>query len=450
MKIPDEFARDVARFPAAMRELIKAELAAGNEITELSGGFPAPPVGAYLKLARPVTTRPRETAGGIDFCDRNGSTHSGEFTEETRFFFILEPPHPPEPEPDMDAIRAGLLAKQQDPQTKKAARTRSDKTPKQRGADSMQAAPEAIAVQPRSRALAAFEKSMVIGRKPLPGISHDLSILKNASPDELVEIEELLISRGIRDWRDVEALAALGSPRAHVALNAARNSSDADVSAAVAKYAPEPTSAGERPSALARFEQSMVMDHEKWHDGIGYDIAILKNASPEELAQIEELLISRGIKDWRDVEALAALDSPRARVALKAALKSSDPTISTAVARHAPALISDDERTSSLVAALEVAESFGGLSQTLLEVESFHPPKVIEALLRGVLARSDGTPVHFAAMLMFLHGKAASAFDWAHRPFFLKFKTEDRATRENLFRELCGKIGVEPEKFLRE
>lgn len=191
------------------------------------------------------------------------------------------------------------------------------------------------------------------------------------------------------------------------------------------------------------------MDLEKWRDGTGYDLSILKSCTPEELVLIESMLVTRGIRDWRDVQALAALDSPRARVLLKAALKNTDPAISTAVINYAPGLTSDKERTAALVAALDVAENFGGLSPTLLEAGGFHPPEVIEALLRGVLSRSGGVPVHYAAMLMYLHGKAESAFDWAHRPFFLKFNTDDRAEREALFRELCEKIGVKPGRFLR-
>jgi hypothetical protein len=50
---------------------------------------------------------------------------------------------------------------------------------------------------------------------------------------------------------------------------------------------------------------------------------------------------------------------------------------------------------------------------------------------------------------MFLHGKAESSFDWNHRPLFLRFNTEIRAEREIAFRELCEKIGVEPEAHIK-
>jgi hypothetical protein len=188
---------------------------------------------------------------------------------------------------------------------------------------------------------------------------------------------------------------------------------------------------------------------ESWREGTGYDLALLKSATAEELAAIEGLLLSRPVDDWRDVEALAALYSPRARVALRKALKSSNHRVATAVAEYAPHLVSDKERTKVLVAALEGAEIYGGLPQALLDVEEYHPPEIVDALFRGLLKPNCENPVHFAAMLMFIHGKAESSFDWTHRPLFLRFKTEDRAERERVFRELCEKIAVDPEPYLR-
>jgi hypothetical protein len=201
--------------------------------------------------------------------------------------------------------------------------------------------------------------------------------------------------------------------------------------------------------AIAHFAASMEGTMESWREGTGYDLALLKSATPEEFASIEEMILSRPVEDWRDVEALAALDSPRARVALRKALKSSDHRVATAVAEYAPHLVSDAERTKVLVAALEGAEIYGGLTQALLDVEEYHPPEIVDALFRGLLKPNCENPVHFAAMLMFIHGKADSSFDWTHRPLFLRFKTEDRAERESVFRELCEKIGVDPERHLK-
>src|SRR5262249_33247684 len=43
--------------------------------------------------------------------DRNSSIYSGEFTDAKRFYFVLEPPDPPPPEPNMDAIREAAQGK---------------------------------------------------------------------------------------------------------------------------------------------------------------------------------------------------------------------------------------------------------------------------------------------------------------------------------------------------
>jgi hypothetical protein len=322
MKIPPQHIKDVESMPLELRSLVEAELAAGNEILEVGHSFPAAPVGCYVKLARPVSTRPRASGGGIDFFDRNTSIYSGEFADTKRYFFVLEPPNPPPPEPDMDAIRKGTQ--------------------------------------------------------------------RQAQP--------------VEDLSD---------------------------------------------SAVDRFRASMRIDYEKWHDGIGYDLDIIRNATPQELAEIEGLLAGRPVSDWRDVEALAAIDSPQARNLLLKTLRHPDHQVRTAVADYAPHLVSDDERTASLVAALEHAELYEGLSQALDQVESFHPPRIIDALFRGLLKRDGGTAVHFAAMLTFLHGKASTAFDWDQRPFFLQFHTKNGADRRRRFRELCERINVNPDEMLR-
>jgi hypothetical protein len=322
MDIPLEYLKDIESMPQALRSLVEAELSAGNEIVEVGHSFPAAPVGCYVKLARSVSTRPRASSEGIDFFDRNSSSYSGEFADPKRYFFVLEPPDAPPPEPDMHPIR-------------------------------------------------------------------------EATPPQA---------------RPAEALS---------------------------------------DSAVDRFRKSMQIDYEKWHDGIGYDLDIIREATPQELTEIEELLVSRPVDDWRDVEALAAIDSPRARSVLLEALQHPDHQVRAAVAEHAPDLVSDDEHTASLVAALERAELYEGLSQALDEVESFHPPRVVDALFRGLLRREGENAVHFAAMLMFIHGKAITAFDWDQRPFFLQFHTEDHAERRRHFRELCERIDVNPDEMLR-
>lgn len=111
MTTADLYHQQIAAFPEPLRELIVAELEAGNTIVAVENGFPAAPCGASVKLAKAVQVQRRKSAGELVFYARNNSSYAGEFTTEQRHFFVLEPPLPPEPEPDMDAIRKALEPK---------------------------------------------------------------------------------------------------------------------------------------------------------------------------------------------------------------------------------------------------------------------------------------------------------------------------------------------------
>jgi len=80
-----------------------------------------------------------------------------------------------------------------------------------------------------------------------------------------------------------------------------------------------------QPTPLQRFKKSMQINYEKWHDGIGYDLEALKLASPEEQNVIEQILINHNPRDWRDIEALAKLNTKRAIEAIKKAIKDPNP-----------------------------------------------------------------------------------------------------------------------------
>jgi hypothetical protein len=202
-------------------------------------------------------------------------------------------------------------------------------------------------------------------------------------------------------------------------------------------------------SVLQRFLASMVMNFDMWHDGTGYDLPLLDSMSQEERDQAEDAVIRHSPRDWRDIEALARIDSPRARRQIEAALMSTDNHVRREAIRHAGDKAQPNERERLLVRSLEKDVIYGGLTQAIDEASTFHPPTVVDALFRGALNRDGEIAVHFAALLMFIHGKATEPFDWDHRPFFLRFHTTDRAEREIVFRELCQTVGVDPAKYLR-
>jgi hypothetical protein len=189
------------------------------------------------------------------------------------------------------------------------------------------------------------------------------------------------------------------------------------------------------------------MDYEKWHDGIGYDLEALKELSADERMVIEKTLIHKKPLDWRDVEALAVLDTPLARKTLRAAASGSDPVVRMAVVRYAPNMITNAERTASILKTLKNAKLFGGLSEALDEVEEFHPPEIIAELFRGALQREGEIAVLFAAMLFFVYGKSSEAFEMEQRPFFLRFNTANSSERQKVFDELCNILGVNPSDY---
>jgi hypothetical protein len=192
----------------------------------------------------------------------------------------------------------------------------------------------------------------------------------------------------------------------------------------------------------------MTIDYEKWHDGIGYDLKALEEASTEERGQIEAILLNQKPLDWRAVEALSVLNSPKARRLLRNAVSDPNLELQLAVTQYASHLISSKDHMRVIIDALRRTDIFGGLSQALDQVVEFHPPEVVSELFKGVLARKGDVAVIFAAMLSYIYGKSDDPFDMSQRPFFLRFNTEVSVERREAFLELCEKIGVDPEVYL--
>jgi len=195
-------------------------------------------------------------------------------------------------------------------------------------------------------------------------------------------------------------------------------------------------------AAIDRFLRSLEIDYEKWHDGIGFDVDALREATPAERTLAESQLDAR--RDWRDVEALAVLaelGSATAERSLRTALHTGSHEIRLAVVRHAPHLVEEQALAAVLLQALEGATIFDGLVDTLSQVANFHPPAIVDALWRGLTTRPGDVAVHYAAMLAFLYGKADSTFDWSLRPLFLKFNTASESGRQAAIAELRMLIG---------
>ncbi|MBL0171704.1 MAG: hypothetical protein IPP90_13460 [Gemmatimonadaceae bacterium] len=326
--------------PPTLRTLLEAELDAGNAIIEVGHSHPAPPVGAYFKLARQVSTRPRESGDGLNFFDRHGSTSSGEFTDTDRRYWILEAPNPADAEElDMDAIRAAL--------------------------------------QP-------------------PPFVPEPSVNGPSAPQHALD------HSGER-----------GDP--------GDSASDAD--------------------AWRRFADSKRMDYDRWKEGIGYDLDALASLSVESQRVVERQLTPPS--GWRDVEALAALDTATARETLRGAVHAEDIEVRLAVLSHAPELIDDATRTDAILLALTEAGPFAGRTETLDLVMEFHPPVVVQAMFVRLLLATGEMAYHYAATLTAIHGVVDSRYDWSLRPMYLAFNTDEMSARREAFLSLCTTLGVD-------
>lgn len=190
--------QDYERLPAVLRQLLDAEIAAGNRIAAVEHGFPAAPVGASFKLTGPVRSQPRASRGELRFYERNSPQYNGEFTVEPRHFFILEPPVP-----EAEVAVPAPPPPQPPP-----------------------AAPSPLLQQ--------FAASMTIDyEKWREGEGYALELLPQMTEAERRIVERELIQKLDRDgnWRDLEGLAALNTQSARAAIDAARSHPDREVRA---------------------------------------------------------------------------------------------------------------------------------------------------------------------------------------------------------------------------
>jgi hypothetical protein len=175
--------------------------------------------------------------------------------------------------------------------------------------------------------------------------------------------------------------------------------------------------------AYERFERSMHIGYEEWHDGIGYDLSALAELTADERASVEALLISRlsGSADWRDIEALGELKTPEAVAAIDRARKHSN----AEVRKHALQYFLEPEAEAQADPAQVEEQIAHEVERGAIDLAQRHPtPRVKRALLDCARLGNPTQRVNAAAMLMYLCGQAPEPFDWNQRPFFLRFNAE--------------------------
>jgi hypothetical protein len=220
-----------------------------------------------------------------------------------------------------------------------------------------------------------------------------------------------------------------------------------DAAAAERRYVGRTAESAVASDAFKKFRQSMSIGYMEWHEGIGYDLVALAALPPQELVAAEDLLVARHAADWRDLEALDQIGSPRALRELENALRSKSIDIRIEAARRlaARSLLTDSAIEATIVNALPTTTILDGMVKTLAFAAEHPSPSVLRALLNCSVHGNDDIRVHAAALVHFLYGGSASSFDMNFRPFYLRFASKNPQERTDAYGELCAKIGIAPE-----
>jgi hypothetical protein len=212
-----------------------------------------------------------------------------------------------------------------------------------------------------------------------------------------------------------------------------------------------PPAAATSSAAYARFVDSLPMNFDRWHDGIGIDLDAVGELSDLEVQAAYTLLRGRP-QTPREIEALARLATrgPPALPDLSAELErtaadayqSADDRLAALSALndlgHAPDF---DRRLAAQIRRLRKVE--GGLTRALLLAESHPSETVKQALLWATWNQTECAP-HCAALICYLTGVTGEPFDFARRDLFLRFDVQTSYfDRKAAFDELCGLVGME-------
>ena len=185
--------------------------------------------------------------------------------------------------------------------------------------------------------------------------------------------------------------------------------------------------------AFTRFRKSMIIDYDAWKEGTPYDIPALAEVTPDERDRLTDEICERSSLDWRDVEALRALATPKAikRVGV-AADKQTDgggiEAFADDIAKHGWT----PEIESRFIDKLERALSMTGALDRLYEIAEAHPtPAVLEQLMRNARISSDNTVRYsMGGFLLELTGHIDTryTFDPNIRPHLLDLNSDDYKT----------------------
>jgi hypothetical protein len=198
------------------------------------------------------------------------------------------------------------------------------------------------------------------------------------------------------------------------------------------------------PTALDQFVASATPVWKEWAEGATYDLEAIGRLTPAERAGAVELLTGRDVT-WREVEALAALETPPARAAIEKALAhhlSIDTRLAAAEIMHEldPAFDLDAFLARQIRA---LYQPRNGLERALRLAEDHDAPLVRQALLWSSYNSTECAPA-CARLLLRLTGAAGEETGEAVEALLTKLGVHNSSfDRSAAFQELCRRTGLE-------
>lgn len=192
----------------------------------------------------------------------------------------------------------------------------------------------------------------------------------------------------------------------------------------------------------------MALDYGRWRDGDPYDLDALAGIREDEREGLADELCSRADPlDWRDIEALGLLATPRALARIRDV---ADRQIDGAGALALQQLIGRQGWTEAhekrLIAMLAGMQSMSGASDRLFDICEAHLTPAVRSQLRTNADVQADPVMRYAsgAFLLYLAGWIDSryAFDAEHRPRLLELNSADAATRQAALAWLDQKIAA--------
>jgi hypothetical protein len=196
--------------------------------------------------------------------------------------------------------------------------------------------------------------------------------------------------------------------------------------------------------AYEKFLSSVVPIWEQWRDDQTYDVAAIAKMTAGERKEVFGLLTGRDVT-WREVEALAAIDTPEARAAVDEASKhhlSIDTRLAAAEAMHRQGRLPDlDSFLAKQIR--QLYQLANGLRRALLLAERHPSETVKQALLWASTNQTECAP-ECAKLLLALTGAAEEPFDAAVEQMLEKLGLHNSYfDRKAAFDELCRRVAMQ-------